>query len=43
MISTLDFSNVPSIVGNEPIKFFKQGYKIIKRTNWLVSYYAWNI
>lgn len=34
MISTLDFSNVPSIVGNEPIKFFKQGYKIIKRTNW---------
>lgn len=34
MINTLDFSNVPEVVGEEPIKFFKQGYKIIKKTNW---------
>ena len=34
MISTLDFSNVPSIVGKEPIRFFNQGYKIVKKTNW---------
>lgn len=34
MISTLDFANVPKIVGEEPMSFFKQGYKIVQRTNW---------
>lgn len=34
MISTLDFSNVPDIVGKEPMRFFNQGYKIVNRTNW---------
>ena len=34
MISTLDFSNIPSVVGKEPIEFYKQGYKVVARTNW---------
>lgn len=34
MISTLDFSNVPSVVGKGPTEFYKQGYKVVARTNW---------
>lgn len=34
MISTLDFTHVPRVVGKEPNEFYKQGYNIVKRTNW---------
>ena len=32
--SQLDFSSVPEIVGKEPTKLLKRGYKIISNTNW---------